>query len=390
MSVQKEGIREASFIPPPVSKHPYRLSLVIPCYNEEKTLEPAVRRCLQLASPQLSLELIIVNDCSTDASDRIARSLSASYPSVIKYCVHERNMGKGAALRTGFLHASGDFIGIQDADMEYNPADYLQMVEPLAEGLADVVYGSRYLLPDTRRVLLYWHTKMNKSLTTFSNMFTNLDITDMETCYKLFRRETLQEIVPQLKENRFGFEPEVTALVARGGYRVYECAIHYSPRTVAEGKKINWKDGIRALYCIMHYSASTAPIPMQLVLYFFIGALSALCDLVAFYILRKCGLTLTPAVLISFILSAFVNYLLCIAILFRHKVRWGGFGEIIAYLITLALMGTLDWWITKTLSASGIPQGGAKILATLAGFFGNYILRRIFVFPEKKKSKKNL
>ena len=231
------------------------LSLIIPCYNEEKTLAGIVERCLSLASDNLALELVIVNDCSKDASGEVAKALVQKHPNVVNYFAHEKNMGKGAALRTGFMKATGDFVGIQDADMEYTPADYLTMLEPMLDGRADVVYGSRYLLPDTRRVLYWWHTKMNKSLTLFSNMFTNLDITDMETCYKLFRREVIQEIAPKLKENRFGFEPEVTAFVANGGYRVYECAIHYNPRTVEEGKKINWKDGVRALYFCLESTA---------------------------------------------------------------------------------------------------------------------------------------
>lgn len=232
------------------------LSLVIPCYNEENTLEDIVRRCLALASAELGLELIIVNDCSTDGSDSVAKKLAENFE-CIKYVNHEKNMGKGAALRTGFMEATGDYVGVQDADMEYDPSDYLTMLGPLLDGRADIVYGSRYLLSDTRRVLRWWHTRMNRFLTTFSNMFTNLDLTDMETCYKLFRREVIQELAPALREKRFGFEPEVTALVAKGSYHVYECAIHYNPRTVNEGKKINWKDGLRALYCIIRYGVGT-------------------------------------------------------------------------------------------------------------------------------------
>ena len=368
-----------------ILSHKKTLSLIIPCYNEEKTLAGIVERCLSLASEELSLELVIVNDCSKDGSDAVARSLVEKYPDTVRYFSHEKNMGKGAALRTGFLKATGDYVGIQDADMEYNPQDYLAMLEPLIDGRADVVYGSRYLLPDTRRVLYWWHTRMNQSLTMFSNMFTNLDITDMETCYKLFRREVIKEIAPQLKENRFGFEPEVTALVARGGYRVYECAIHYNPRTVEEGKKINWKDGVRALYCIMHYSASTAPVPMQLILYFFIGAFSAVVNIAAFFIFGRCGIGFTPSVIAAFGISALVNYLLCIAVLFRHKARWNGGGEILMYLVTLAIMGALDWQVTKSLIAAGMTAGWAKTVSVIVGFFGNYILRRVLVFPERKR-----
>ncbi|MBO7484676.1 MAG: bifunctional glycosyltransferase family 2/GtrA family protein [Spirochaetaceae bacterium] len=365
----------------------HKLSLIIPCYNEEKTLANIVERCLSLISDTLSLELVIVNDCSTDNSDAAARNLVQQYSDTVKYFSHEKNMGKGAALRTGFLKATGDFVGIQDADMEYNPEDYLTMLEPLIDGRADVVYGSRYLLPDTRRVLYWWHTRMNKSLTAFSNMFTNLDITDMETCYKLFRRDVIQEIAPNLKENRFGFEPEVTAAVARGGCRVYECAIHYNPRTVEEGKKINWKDGVRALYCIMHYSASTAPVPMQLILYFFIGTFSAICNLIAFFILGKCGIAFTPSVITAFIISALINYLLCISILFRHKARWSSGGEFLAYIITLVIMGGFDWLVTSGLISVGMTSGWAKAVSSIIGFFGNYLFRRVLVFPEKKVKK---
>ncbi|GHT87372.1 glycosyl transferase [Spirochaetia bacterium] len=269
------------------------LSLIIPCYNEAQTIESCIMRVRDMAEGQpgsklpFSLEIIVVDDASTDGSLAILEKTAVKYPE-IHVLKHEKNRGKGAALRTGLLHATGDFVGIQDADSEYDPKEYITMLEPLFDGKADVVYGSRYLKPETRRVLYFWHTWMNKHLTTVSNMFTNLDITDMETCYKLFRRRVIQEIAPTLKEERFGFEPEVTAKVAQGHYRVYECAISYNPRSYEEGKKIGWKDGVRALYCILHYSAHTAPLPMQLILYFFIGGFSLVVNMVAFIILRAC------------------------------------------------------------------------------------------------------
>jgi len=195
------------------------LSLVIPCYNEEFTLKACVSRVLKLASPELGLQIIIVDDCSTDRSAAIAEELARQHSEIL-FLRHEKNKGKGAALRTGFTHATGDYVGIQDADLEYDPLEYLTLLKPIQDGVADVVFGSRYLRMDNRRVLYFWHTWMNKSLTFFSNMFTNLDITDMETCYKLFRREVIQGI--DLRENRFGFEPEVTAKVAQTRCRVYE------------------------------------------------------------------------------------------------------------------------------------------------------------------------
>jgi dolichol-phosphate mannosyltransferase len=221
---------------------PKTLSLVVPCYNEERTLIPCIKRVLAIATTDLKLELVIVDDFSTDKSLAVARELAKHHPE-ITVLHHDKNRGKRAALRTGFTHATGDFVGIQDADMEYDPQDYHVLLQPILANKADVVFGSRYLKTDTRRVLYFWHTWMNKTLTSISNMLTNLDITDMETGYKLFRREIIQGL--DLKEDRFGFEPEVTAKVSQARCRVYECAISYLPRTLEEGKKINWKDGVR-------------------------------------------------------------------------------------------------------------------------------------------------
>ncbi|MDR2209886.1 MAG: glycosyltransferase family 2 protein, partial [Spirochaetaceae bacterium] len=224
----------------------YVLSLIIPCYNEEQTIADCLTRVSAIAGgASFSLELIVVNDASTDNSRAVLYQWLSEHNfdggSVsVRILEHEQNRGKGAALKTGLLHTTGDYVGIQDADSEYDPREYITMLEPLLSGKADVVYGSRYLKPDTRRVLYFWHTWMNKRLTALSNMFTNLDITDMETCYKLFTREVISRIAPTLKEERFGFEPEITAKVAQGKYRVYECAISYHPRTYEEGKKIGW------------------------------------------------------------------------------------------------------------------------------------------------------
>ena len=234
-----------------------RLTVVIPVYNEESTLAETVEGVLKLQSPGLGLELVIVDDCSKDSSRAVSERLAAEHPE-IKLCFHEKNRGKGAALRTGFLAATGDYVGIQDADMEYDPRDYLKMIRPLDEGRADVVLGSRYLRREDRIVLRWWHTAMNRFLTWLSNVFSDIDLSDMETCYKLFRREIIQRIAPNLKEDRFGFEPEVVAHVARlvrkEGLRVAEVAINYRPRTFSEGKKIGWRDGFRALWCIVRYN----------------------------------------------------------------------------------------------------------------------------------------
>ena len=360
------------------------LSLIVPCYNEENTLAGIVDRILQLQSDELKLQIVIVDDCSSDNSREVARKLADDHPE-IKLAFHSVNQGKGAALRTGFLEATGDFVGIQDADMEYDPQDYLVMLEPMLANKADVVFGSRYLLPETRRVLYFWHTRMNRFLTFVSNMFTNLDITDMETCYKLFRRDVIQKIAGKLQENRFGFEPEVTAYVAESGCRVWECAIHYHPRSYDEGKKIGWKDGLRALYCILHYGACNAPLPMQLILYFVIGGMAAVADLLFFQIAMASGMPVRYAVPTAFAGAAILNYFLCILILFRHKARWGTAGEIAAYILTVLVMGVVDFGITAGLLACSWPAMAAKTLATFCGFVGNFFLRRNFVFQLRKK-----
>ncbi len=234
-----------------------KLSLVIPCYNEEKTLGVIVDEVLKIASSDLALEILVVDDASTDGSVAAAERLAAAHPQV-RVLRHERNTGKGAALRTGFESATGDFVGVQDADLEYDPRDYLRLLQVSKEFGADVVFGSRYLRDSERQVLRFWHSSMNRFLTFWSNFFSDLELTDMETCYKLFRRDVICAIAPFLREDRFGFEPEVTARVADGmrarGWRIAECAIRYKPRTFSEGKKIGYKDGIRALWCILKYN----------------------------------------------------------------------------------------------------------------------------------------
>ena len=366
----------------------YTLSLIIPCYNEERSIEACIGKVLKFATGQkFTLELIVVDDASTDGSWQILEKIAARHKK-IRILKHEKNCGKGAALRTGFIHATGDYVGIQDADEEYDPRDYLTMLEPLLDGRADVVYGSRYLRPGTRRVLYFWHTQMNKILTSVSNMFTNLDITDMETCYKLFRRDIIHKIAPQLKEERFGFEPEVTARVAQESCRVYECAISYNPRTYEEGKKIGWKDGVRALYCILHYSAHTAPLPMQILIYLFIGAISLFVNMALFVVLTQAGMTLNYAIIVSFITAALCNYLLCIAILFRHKARWNTGAELFWYFFSVFVMGAIDFGLTRffimVIPYFSLHWSGAKFFAAIIGFIGNFVLRKFLVFKERK------
>ena len=250
------------------------LSLIIPVYNEEKTLENIVNKVLLLEKDiffqenDIQLELILVDDCSKDESLKVA-NLLATNNNKIKVFSHSKNKGKGRALKTGFENANGDFIGIQDADNEYNPYDYIKMLKIMLNKEADIVYGSRYLKQDTKQVLSFYHTIMNKGLTLLTNVFTNLDITDMETCYKLFKKDIIKSIAPKLKENRFGFEPEITIYVANKKCKIYECAIDYNPRTYEEGKKIKAKDGFRALYCILFYGIKCLPLYTKTILLIF-------------------------------------------------------------------------------------------------------------------------
>jgi glycosyltransferase involved in cell wall biosynthesis len=225
-----------------------KLSIIIPCYNEEATIRGIVRAVL--ASPVTEREVIVVDDCSKDGTREILRTEIASLVDRVIY--HERNMGKGAALRSGFAAATGDVVIVQDADLEYDPQDYPIILEPFLAGKADVVFGSRFMGGRPHRVHFFWHYAGNRFLTLLSNMFTNLNLTDMETGYKAFRREVIQAIT--LEENRFGIEPELTAKVARMGLRIYEVGISYYGRSYAEGKKIGWKDGVRAIYCILKYN----------------------------------------------------------------------------------------------------------------------------------------
>ncbi|MGD8494649.1 MAG: glycosyltransferase family 2 protein [Gemmatimonadales bacterium] len=226
---------------------PRRLSVVMPVYNEAGTLEEIVRR---VAATPLKAEIVAVDDGSSDGSRAILERLRDE-GLIQRLVIHERNRGKGAALATGFSEASGDFVIVQDADLEYDPGEYRRLLEPLLDDRADVVYGSRFFGGEPHRVLYYWHYVGNRFLTLLSNMVTNLNLSDMETCYKCFRREVLEGLV--VEERGFGVEPELTAKVAHGGWRVYEVGVSYSGRTYAEGKKIGWKDGVRAIYCILKY-----------------------------------------------------------------------------------------------------------------------------------------
>ena len=227
-----------------------KISVIIPCYNEEKFITEILHR-VSKAVAKWEHEIIVIDDCSTDGSKSVINSVVLSKIIIIE---HKKNLGKGAALRSGIKHSSGDIVLVQDADLEYDPAEYEKLISPIVDGFADVVYGSRFRSGNVGRVLFFWHSLGNKFLTFLSNMFTNLNLTDMETCYKVFKGEVIRSVL--IEENRFGFEPEITAKISkiRPRLRIYEVGISYYGRTYEEGKKITWRDGFRALYSIIKYN----------------------------------------------------------------------------------------------------------------------------------------
>jgi glycosyltransferase involved in cell wall biosynthesis len=231
-----------------------KLSIIIPAYNEGRTIHLILDKIKEVSLiNDITKEVIIVNDCSTDETEREIENYISANPSLdIQYFRHEINKGKGAALHTGINKATGEYLIIQDADLEYDPEEYNDLLKPVVNGFADIVYGSRFMGGNPHRILFFWHSVGNRFITTISNVFTNLNLTDVETCFKLFNTKLIQSIV--LKEKRFGFEPEITAKIARiPNVRIYEVGVSYYGRTYAEGKKIGWKDGVRAIYCILKY-----------------------------------------------------------------------------------------------------------------------------------------
>ncbi len=358
---------------------PDTLSIIIPCYNEERTLEACVKRVEAIAEPGLDLELIIVNDCSKDRSRDVAERLRADRKNVT-VLHHEVNRGKGAALRSGIKRATGDFVAIQDADLEYDPMDLKRLIAPLRNGDADVVIGSRFLSTGQHRVLYYWHYLGNRFLTMLSNMMTDLNLTDMETCYKVFRREVIQGI--DLREERFGFEPEVVAKIAQQRLRIFEMGISYFGRTYAEGKKIGMKDGWRALYCVLKYNLHRTPVPVQFLFYLGIGGAAAALNILLYLVLIRFGMRISLAAPLAYAAAAGFNYWLSILILFRHNARWKTSIELLVFALVVACTGAIDYYLTVSFLGMGLNHFWSKTLPTVIGLFLNFLGRRYLVFPE--------
>jgi glycosyltransferase involved in cell wall biosynthesis len=358
------------------------LSVVIPCYNEAATLAKCVARVRAIASQDLAVEIVIVDDASTDDSLATAGTLADQHPEISVYS-HEVNQGKGAALRTGFSKVTGDFVAVQDADLEYDPNDLVRLLEPLVAGKADVVFGSRFLSTEAHRVLYFWHSVGNQCLTLISNIFTDLNLTDMETCYKVFKREVIQSI--EIEENRFGFEPEIVAKLADRRLRIYEMGISYDGRTYSEGKKIGASDAFRALYCIFRYNARSAPIAIQFVLYCLIGGVAALANLALFGMMHAAGMPLITSVPAAFGIAAILNYLLCVTFLFHRNARWQNIVEWSLYTLVVVVMGTLDYAMTRWLIEEQFAPLTAKATATILLPVLNFAGRRFLVFPSPKR-----
>ena len=356
------------------------LSVVVPCFNEAATLDKSIARLVSVFDDgPVDLEVIIVDDGSSDGSDEIAGDLAGRFTNV-KLIRHDRNRGKGAALRTGFEAVRGDYVAIHDADLEYDPQDLLRLLVPMLDGAADVVYGSRFLTGAAHRVLYFWHSLGNRYLTLFSNMFTDLNLSDMETCYKVFSREVLEKI--ELEEDRFGFEAEITAKVAALRPRIDEVGISYYGRTYEEGKKIGAKDGVRALYCIVKYNGHHAPLGAQFLVYALVATFSAIIGLSVFALLRGSQVGLTGSAGCAFAIAALSNYALFDQVLVRGGNRGRIRMELAAYALVVLLAWLLDLLATLSLVQLGLPEIGSKVVAIAMGMILIFAGRRWLVFPE--------
>ncbi|MCP4051006.1 MAG: glycosyltransferase family 2 protein [bacterium] len=351
------------------------LSILIPCYNEEKTLEECIDRVKKIDDKNLPVEIIIIDDCSTDSSYKIAKETARKNKN-IKLEKHKTNQGKGAALRTGFALASGNYIAIQDADLEYDPQELKSLVSLLVEDRADVVLGSRFISGEERRVLYFWHSLGNKFLTLLSNIFTNLNLSDMETCYKIFKKEIIEKI--NIEENRFGFEPEIIAKISEiKDVRIYEKGISYYGRSYSEGKKITYKDGFKAIYCILKYNRSKMPLVFQLFIYLPVFLVS--------YAVQLFFLKLYPGLLDNFILSTLIFFLSSTInyILAKNILLSSNKSKVIQLPVFYAVLGLsyLGYFYSDLLFSFLYEF---KHYSLIIKFFFEFQLLRMFTFPSKK------
>lgn len=363
-----------------MNKKSVKLSIVIPCYNEQNTLKECIEKVRCISDENLSLEIIIVDDGSTDNSSATAKDLQKIYPELI-FIQHEKNKGKGACLRSGFKKASGDFVAVQDADLEYDPNDLKKLLVPLINNKADVVIGSRFLTVGPHRILYFWHSIGNKFLTFLSNMFTDINLTDMESGYKIFKKEVLQEI--EIEEDRFGFEPEIIAKISHMNLRIYEMGISYFGRTYEEGKKIGYKDGFRAFYCIFKYNAYKIPAPTYFLLYLLAGICAVFLNLFLFKQFYSAGMDKQSAVVSTFIVGAVINYLLMLYYLYKPIKKINSYSQFIIYVLILILFGFLDYQVTLGLfQFAGISLSSAKMIAASSILFLNFIIRKLWFNPK--------
>ena len=356
-----------------------KLSVVIPCYNEEKTLARCIERVLEIRDASTVLEVIIVDDGSTDGSLQTAIALRAEHPEV-QVITQTRNQGKGAALRAGFRAATGDFVAVQDADLEYDPHDLKRMLTPLVEGKADVVLGSRFLPVGAHRVLYFWHSLGNYLLTFLSNMFTDLNLTDMETGYKVFRGDLIRGI--EIREPRFGFEPEIVAKLARLRPRIYEIGISYYGRTYEEGKKVGYRDGLRALYCILKYNSPWAPWFLQFLAYSLAAIPAAAIDLAGFLLFAKSGVGMSLSSALGFILALLASYRILTGFVFRRGAKWGARGELIIYGLAACIACVVDVAIALPFFLGPVHPVLSKLISFLLVWVALFPALRLLVFPE--------
>lgn len=363
-------------------------SIIIPCYNEEKTLRESVERLIAICGEDLTLEIIIIDDGSTDRSREVALELGREH-SNLRLIEHTSNQGKGAALRSGFAAATGEVVAVHDADLEYNPRDLKKLINLVRENKADVVFGSRFLAGEEHRVLYFWHSLGNRFLTFLSNMLTDLNLTDMEACYKVFKREVIQGI--EICENRFGVEPEIVAKVAQMKLRIYEMGVSYAGRTYEEGKKIGIRDGLRALYCIVRYNAYRASLPLQLAFYLPHTLVAILAGIAAYRLMinvqaGEAGVAVAgfaTATLVGYFTFAIINAIGSTALIFRKKSRWGHCLEILLHVLVLGLAFVVEIVTSSAFFCAGWTWICAKLCSFSIASMLIYLGYRFVVFSAK-------